>query len=284
MNKNIKDLTNQRFEKLFVEKFSHTKDKSAFWLCKCDCGGSKIVQSRYLIKKQITHCDLCYRGEDLTGQIFNNWTVLHFSRVNNKLLWRCRCECGSESDVRPSRLRNYTSNSCKNCKFKNLTGKRFNKLTIKNYAYTKDKSRYFLCKCDCGTEKIIKITSVTSGVTLSCGCYGRELKRLQIGPKNPNWNPNLTNEDRNRDFDEKETVWSISVKRKYNFTCQKCGEYGGDLRSHHIKAYSRYPELRYILSNGICLCNTCHTNFHSKYGLKAFTLQNFLEFMNKRCI
>lgn len=41
-------------------------------------------------------------------------------------------------------------------------------------------SRYWLCKCDCGTEKAIRGISLTSGNTKSCGCLRNEqLERVR---------------------------------------------------------------------------------------------------------
>lgn len=46
---------------------------------------------------------------------------------------------------------------------------------------------YYKCQCDCGTEKIIKGTSLRAGVTVSCGCYNKEV----ITKENPNYKMRL---------------------------------------------------------------------------------------------
>lgn len=40
-------------------------------------------------------------------------------------------------------------------------------------------SRRFLCKCDCGNEKIVQMSSLRNGMTKSCGCYNTELTILK---------------------------------------------------------------------------------------------------------
>jgi glutamate synthase domain-containing protein 3 len=40
-------------------------------------------------------------------------------------------------------------------KFKDLTGQRFGRLFVKGLALVHNGNAKFLCKCDCGTEKII---------------------------------------------------------------------------------------------------------------------------------
>ena len=52
-----------------------------------------------------------------------------------------------------------------------LIGKRYNKMTIVNYARTDSNyQKYFLCKCDCGNTKECRLSSLKYGSTKSCGC------------------------------------------------------------------------------------------------------------------
>ena len=55
-------------------------------------------------------------------------------------------------------------------RFINLSGMKFNKLTILDYYEIRNKHAYWLCKCDCGNTKFIKGSHVKSGRTKSCGC------------------------------------------------------------------------------------------------------------------
>ena len=50
----------------------------------------------------------------------------------------------------------------------------------------------------------------------------------------------------------------LGVFERDRFTCQHCGQKGGYLHAHHILSWAKYPEHRYILSNGITLCISCH--------------------------
>ena len=51
-----------------------------------------------------------------------------------------------------------------------LVGKRFGKLLVLGASHIKNRSIYWLCKCDCGNEKAIKGSSLRGGLTMSCGC------------------------------------------------------------------------------------------------------------------
>lgn len=55
------------------------------------------------------------RKIDLIGRTFGRLTVLTVSdlrRADNRLMWRCRCSCGAEIDVRGDSLRNGNTQSC----------------------------------------------------------------------------------------------------------------------------------------------------------------------------
>lgn len=56
---------------------------------------------------------------------------------------------------------------------RNLDGIKFGRLTVVKFHHSKNGS-YWMCRCDCGNEKIVSAHSLTSGHTKSCGCYNRE--------------------------------------------------------------------------------------------------------------
>lgn len=56
-----------------------------------------------------------------------------------------------------------------------LTGQRFSRWTvISRQGSDKDYNALYLCRCDCGTEKIVYAAALRSGDSSSCGCYSVE--------------------------------------------------------------------------------------------------------------
>ena len=58
--------------------------------------------------------------------------------------------------------------------------------------------------------------------------------------------------------------WRELVFKRDFYTCQNCGQKGGELNAHHIKSFKNYPEERFNTENGITLCVSCHYKVHRK--------------------
>jgi hypothetical protein len=82
---------------------------------------------------------------------------------------------------------------------------------------------------------------------------------IWIGNKPP-WE--LTSRDHRKDPRYK--GWRENVFERDKFTCQQCGQVGGDLHAHHLKSFADYPELRFVESNGQTLCVKCHREVHKR--------------------
>lgn len=60
-------------------------------------------------------------------------------------------------------------------KMEDLTGMKFGRLTVIEH-YGKDRYGHnqWICKCDCGNEKIVRGCDLKRGSVVSCGCYWKE--------------------------------------------------------------------------------------------------------------
>ena len=112
---------------------------------------------------------------NLKGRKFGSWTVLEMSnKKNGVVMWRCQCECGVIRDVRSNSLTLGKSTSC-GCKNKNdLKGKKFGSWTVLQRSH----SSFWKCQCKCGNVRNVWSSSLTSGVSTSCGCSPKSKELL----------------------------------------------------------------------------------------------------------
>lgn len=65
-------------------------------------------------------------------------------------------------------------------RFKNLAGHRFGQLSVVGYAGPGGNGAGWVCRCDCGVEKVIRRDHLVDGQTISCGC----VRRAAVGTRN----------------------------------------------------------------------------------------------------
>lgn len=70
---------------------------------------------------------------------------------------------------------------------KDMTNQKFGRLTVvkrvEKPEESKSKEAFWLCKCDCGNEKIVAGYYLRSGKTKSCGCYNVDCLKSRKGIK-----------------------------------------------------------------------------------------------------
>lgn len=117
----------------------------------------------------------------------------------------------------------------------------------------------------CG--KTFKTWPSVKAKTRFCGkqCRNNWQSDMMKGENHYNWQGGKS-EQRHLDMSSREyKEWRHQVFKKDNYTCQACGDKkGGNLRAHHKKHYSEFPDLKHDVDNGITLCESCHIKVHSK--------------------
>ena len=141
------------------------------------------------------------------------------------------------------------------------------------------------CQCD-DCKKIMDITySLYNHHDLSKGFFCKHCshKNIMSGEKHPNWDFSLSDEERyiKRNYPE----YSEFIKKvlfRDNFTCLKCGKHDhNSMEVHHLNGYNWNIAGRLDPNNATCLCKKCHKNFHSLYGNKHSTKNQFEEWLNR---
>jgi hypothetical protein len=86
------------------------------------------------------------------------------------------------------------------------------------------------------------------------------------GENASNWQGGITPENKKIRKSVKFKLWREEVYKRDNYTCQKCQVKGGKLHPHHIQNFAQYPDLRFMVDNGITFHKDCHILFHKIYG------------------
>lgn len=196
------DLSGLTFGRLTVlyrstDEIMSNNNTTPRYACKCECGDEILVRSTALKSGHTSSCSRCNRREslvgknleNLTGQKFHRWTVIRRAesvlepRGKLATVWKCRCDCGVERDVRASSLKGNLTYSCGCYKHEQLSVKRdlvgqtfglwdvleksdelFISPTNGRWYYT------WLCKCECGTIRNVVEQALISNKSASCGC------------------------------------------------------------------------------------------------------------------
>jgi hypothetical protein len=189
-------------------------------------------------------------------------------------LWRCRCDCGNEI-VRSQAYFFRKINPLRHCgcsqqykRKKDLTGQRFGKLVVLRLDRTNSHNRHFwVCKCDCGNEKIVAGGHLYTGHSKSCGCYGIESRFYGVIPGQAGYNRLKRNymngaRSRNLKFDLSDEEFrnlvtgncyycGVTPSKKINIDSERSTFlYNGIDRIDHKRGYEK--------DNVLSCCETCN--------------------------
>lgn len=89
--------------------------------------------------------------------------------------------------------------------------------------------------------------------------YRKKISDKLSGSNHPNWKGGIT--DRSKRVQKEYREWKKQVFERDNHTCQLCGS-RKKIVAHHIKSFTKYPELAHDINNGITLCERCHKEIH----------------------
>ena len=142
-----------------------------------------------------------------------------------------------------------------------------------------------LVECDtCGIQKQLQYHSYLKyRLFKDKGYYCNKcFSRAYSGEKNALWKKDKTKEERIRDrFDTEYVDLVKNVLTRDNYTCICCGKTNTSLAVHHLDGYHWCAEKRKDINNCVTLCAECHTIFHSYYGKRNNTREQFEEWLGK---
>lgn len=179
-------LIGKRFGKWTVlyRDLTKYKTRDIRYICKCDCGTIKSVLKKYLLNGKSLSCG-CLNKKYLTGMRFGRLVVLEtLYNYNgyNRATYKCRCDCGKIVYIKSASIYNTFSCGCSR-RADDETGKKYGKLTIVRMLYNfSNGETYCECLCDCGNYIVVRLSSLHTGNTTSCGCnHSPDLIGMKFG-------------------------------------------------------------------------------------------------------
>ena len=272
----IKDLTGQKFTRLTVIERADNRGKQPCWLCKCDCGNTKIIMGSSLRSGKTTSCG-CMQKEK-TKEKWQNKDFKTQKSEKMKQLWR-------NEDFRQMSVER-VKEQWKDEKFRQIQNEKQKRLW-QNDDFKKRHSiraSQFMKSQWQDEDKKWKI-GYKGGITP----IAKYLRSLDIPKK-----------------------WCTFCQHEANYTCQLTGKHGCKLNTHHLKAFSTIvleahqinnievkdqvkdytqEELKLLEeyvgswhkdnSNAVVLSEDVHKLFHSLYGKGENTPEQFEEFRER---
>lgn len=220
---------------------------------------------------------------DLTGQRFGKLVVMELGeRVENRQYWVCHCDCGNKSAVCQYHLEDGTTKSCgcllretgKQMAKKNglnqivkiESGTRFGRWTVLRFDSVKRNS-FYLCRCDCGTERSVMARNLLNGRSKSCGCYHLEVsaqtakaKFTKHGHSKERWYI-IWLKHRRYHIDREWTREMEQLLFKLQPSCIICGA------TERLEVDHVYPSIKggkLEPGNVVVLCRSCNSTKHDK--------------------
>lgn len=301
-----KDYTGQQIGYLtVVEQVPRPQNKAkghTYWKCICACGKEFIASNRIFTKSEAPSCGcksaelksnslIKFQNEQIKKKIGlrNNHLVIIGAEKQSGFrgyVYKCRCDCGKEINVRSSNFKDQIS--CGTCQYKiknadEVIGKQYQFYTVVGLTPRKGQSNRYLyeCKCVCGKTFYRGRSAIVTQRTKSCGCKTQHLQSLALGGTGiPHERTPIINLIRH--LPEYRT-WQIAIRTKYNRRCVITNKKDRSAETHHIVPlnvlvtqynitkdnYTDYLDVLYDINNGVLISKRKHKEFHLRYGYQA---------------
>ena len=116
----------------------------------------------------------------------------------------------------------------------------------------------------CGKNFFVYGKRINTAKYCSRRCQGKAYSIRYLGPNGPSWRGGRTPNNTKIRNSKKYLQWRAAVFARDEWTCQECKQVGGKLHAHHVFSFAEFPEHRFLLWNGITLCEGCHSKVHGR--------------------
>ncbi len=223
--------------------------------------------------------------QDYVGMKFNRLTITKFAYYKdvsngknrpprNVPYFECMCDCGSVKVVSLFNLRKGAVKSC-GCLQKESNDNRVIDISGNVYGMLEVISRssrggrYWRCLCQCGNYKDILYSSLTLGLTKSCGClHKKQCKDNIIGYiKKLRREAGLSEDIPISSENKLQRVAFIKlaheIYKRDGYSCVWCGDVDSKLNAHHLTPWAGSSDLeKFDPLNVVSLCLECHDTIH----------------------
>ena len=290
----LKDLTGMKFGRLtVVERSSNDKQGKTQWLCKCECGNEKVIRGSHLRSGQITSCG-CYNKERMKKQNEKMWKDEEYRKIKSEKARERMKEMWKDEEyrkIKSEKMKKQNEKMWKDEEYRQIQREKI-KDKWQNEEFRKMQSEKMKEKWK--DEEFRKMQS----------------EKMMSGEKHHNWKGGITPISTYlRVLNEQ---WFKDCKQQTNYTCELTGKVGGNLHTHHLKAFNTIVleahelyniEIHEIIgeytqeelhkleeyvaswhkdnSNAVVLCEVVHDLFHNLYGYGNNTKEQFEEFKQR---
>lgn len=152
------------------------------------------------------------------------------------------------------------------------------------YRGEKYPKKHKTCSNECKIEtikraRIKQIITEKHKKAISNALKGRKLSKEHIakisGSNNYHWNGGPDNPVKLLRGTFAYKQWRLAVYKRDYWTCQICGYKGKKIVANHIKKFKDYSELRFIITNGITICDACDNKLVKRHEIEWESYFNF---------
>lgn len=177
---------------------------------------------------------------DLTGQRFNQWTVLGFSHfLGTRYYWDCRCDCGTEKKILSPSLKNGDSKSC-GCHRDKLASER---ALTHGMTKTPEHSAWISMRSRCSNPKVPNFPNYGGRGIKVCERWDSFELFLQDMGKKPSNSHSLDRKEVDGNYEPGNVRWATKQEQTDNRRCSKTIPMMG--RNQSLAAWCRELAVNY---------------------------------------